>query len=106
MDLASLPWGAIGQLGAGGVLFGVVWLIFTGKIVTAAALQREREISNKFETAYDKVVERANKQEDALRQALDGLSSMNYLVRVVRQIVEEGPSDALVSQEEGRRDSA
>jgi hypothetical protein len=102
----ELPWGVIGQVSAGGVLVAFVWLIFMGKIVTAAALQREREISNKFEAAYDKVVERANKQEDALRQALDGLSSMNYLVRVVRQIVEEGPSDALVSQEEGKRDAS
>lgn len=101
----DLPWGAIGQISAGGVLFGVLWLMFTGKIVPAASLVREREISNKFELAYDKLSDRAAKQEEALMQALKALDSMHYLIRVVREIVEEGPSDALVSPSEGKRDS-
>lgn len=105
MDIAALPWGVITQGGAVALLFFVAGLLFTGKLVSAASLQREREISNKFEGIADKAMERGAKQEEALRAALEGLSSMNYLVRVVRQIVEEGPSD-VVSPQEGRRDTA
>lgn len=95
----SITFPGLLQAGAVGVLLMIVLMIMRGVLVPKDALTRERENTQLWKDACEKKDVQLQEQLEALVKAVDGLQTVEHLIRAVRGYPEEEkPNVALEAQ--------
>ncbi len=93
MEGFSITFPGLLQGGAVGVLFLVFYLTMSGRIVAKSTLDtivaQEQKMAEVWKTAYEQSQSARDRQEEVLKNAIQGLDTVNYLVRQLRALGEE-----------------
>lgn len=98
MDGFSITFAGLVQSGATGLVFVIVMLVMYGNLVTKKTLEREldqeRRIAEIHKAAHERSEASRDKDLDALKCAIQGLETVNYLVRQLRALGEDSANAA------------
>lgn len=86
-ELSNVPVGTLTP----SVLLGIgILLMFTGKIVHVSALDREREVTNKFETAYQNEAEARNNSDRQVSELLEYAKATDLFIKSLAKDKKQG----------------
>lgn len=97
----SVTFSGLLQGGAVAILAYVFFMVVTGKLFSKAAVDRiikeaddrvvrEQQISQMWQAAHDSRMNEVIKLSEGLRDAIDGIQTVEHLIRAIRSYGEEG----------------
>lgn len=93
MEGFSITFPGLLQGGAIGIVFFIVMLVFRGNLVTKSTLdkmlQQEQQMTTVWKTIAEQSKEAREQDQLALKNAVQGLETVNYLIRQLRALGEE-----------------